>query len=710
MDINIGINGLGRIGKSILIQLLNEKNIKIKVLNILDYDINSLENYLKYDSIHKYSNNFEYKIINKYTIEINNNLIYLFNEKDVTKLNWKDYDIKYVIDSTGQNLTSESLEKYNVDYVIMCAPPKDNTSMYIKGVNSEEYIGEKIVSNSSCTTNSITPLLKILNNKYGIVKCNFTTIHSVTASQTILDKKPNKNNRIYRSYINNIIPYTTGASESIEKLMPEIKGKIKGTSIRVPVNNVSLIDCNIELKKKTSLNDLLKELKNYDNIEINENKLVSSDYITTLCPTIIDSECCMDLNNNEFKLMIWYDNEWSYSNQLIKLLKTMIKKNKNTVKINNKYFIENYNFKNKKVLCRFDYNIPIKNNIITDTYRIDITIPTIKKILKNNPLYLIITTHFGRPKYKDEKYSVKFLQKILEKKIERNIIFLENGFSKKSLEKIINNIDSPFPKIYLMENVRFHEEEINMNDNYKNFINKFCDIYVNDAFGCCHRKHSSIIGFDKILNLYGYTIKKETEILDNILYSNKKKLAIIGGGKMDTKLELIRNLSKKMDTIYICGGNINSILKNNYDDYLEEINNNKANIYFIEDGYKSKSLNDDIFEYSLVNNLYDDEYFYDCGHKSIDTLNYLINNHDIIFWNGVCGVIEKKCYSLSSLDLLNILVNENNKEIIIAGGDTVSFVNNNLSENKNNIKFLSGGGSSVDYLANGTLIGLKQFI
>jgi len=706
---NIGINGLGRIGKCVFLQLLNEPYINIKAINILNYDINQLEKYIKYDSVHKYYNNFNFKIIDDKHISINNNIIRLFNERDAKNINWKSYDITYVVDATGFYLTQEKAKSHNVDYVIMSAPPKDNTPMFVVGVNDEKYNGESIISNASCTTNCITPLLKILNDEYQIIKGNFTTVHATTSSQSIADGQPDKN-RTYRSIFNNIIPHTTGASKAIDVVLPEIEGKIKGTSLRIPTSDVSIVDCNILLNKDTNINEILDKLRDYMNIEVNDLKLISSDFLTTECPTIIDSDCCMELDDNEYKFMIWYDNEWSYSAQLVKMLNKMIDFNNSTIeknKLKYKHFIVTGNFENKRVLCRVDYNVPVdENNNIKDTFRIDTTLPTIKNILKNNPKYLILTSHFGRPKGKEEKYSIHFLIPYLEKVLNQKVVFLEDGFDTKSLEKIEENNNI----IYLMENVRFHWEEQNPTSEFTNLINEFCDIYVNDAFGCCHREHSSIIGFNEKESYYGYTIQQETYLLDTILYANKKKLAIIGGGKMDSKLQLLKYLCKKMDTIYICGGNINSILKGNFDEYLEEISSYKAEIVLMEDGYKAKSIEDKNCIYNDSNELDNDEYFFDCGDKSLNTLEKLINNHDLIFWNGVCGVVEKSNYSIGSIKLLSLL-DKYNKKTIVAGGDSVGFVNNNQKCITNtNIELCSGGGSSIDYLTSGTLVGLKQFL
>ena len=243
--ISVGINGFGRIGKSIFIQLINREDIVVTAINAPNFDIKHIETYLKYDSVHHYDTNFIIDIIDSENFTINGNKIHVLKNRDAKQLDW---NVTYVIDATGSYLTSDKCKDHNVDYVIMCAPPKDNTPLFVYNVNHEKYNGEKIVSNASCTTNCITPVLKFLDNNYTILNGNFTTIHSTTASQTTVDIL-NSNNRTHRGIINNIIPHSTGASGSISELIPSLTDKIFGTSLRVPVSNVSIVDLNVELEK-----------------------------------------------------------------------------------------------------------------------------------------------------------------------------------------------------------------------------------------------------------------------------------------------------------------------------------------------------------------------------------------------------------------------------------------------------------------------------
>ncbi len=702
--ISVGLNGFGRIGKCIFLQLIHNKSIEIKVINAPDFDINKLESYLKFDSVHKYSNDFIIEIIDNNSFKINNKLVYILRNRDAKQLNWRDYKINHIIDATGVYLTQEKAKQHNVDYVIMSAPAKDNTPMFVYGANHNEYNNEKIISNASCTTNSIVPVLRDLINNFGIKTSNFTTIHASTSSQKVVDTA-NSKSRTNRSIFNNIIPHTTGASSSIYKIIPELEGKITGTSVRVPVNNVSLIDLNVELERSTTLNEIFESFSENKFIKVNSDNLVSSDFISTTCPSIIDKNACLDLNNNQFKIMIWYDNEWSYASQLIKLLETI--SNFNT----NSYFIENKSYKNKKVIVRLDLNVPRINNKITDDYRIKSTIPTLKRILNDSPKKLIIMSHLGRPAKHSQEDSLIIVKSKLENYLNEYIEFLPEGLSESTI-KTLNNSKC---RIFLLENLRFHSCETKykniINSNSREILNNLGDCYVNDAFGCMHRDHLSITGILLTDKSYGYLVDNEIKALKMITgnITNSKVLAIIGGGKMDDKISLLLNLSKKVDNIYIAGGNINSIIKNNMNDYLQEISNNKAKITLMEDGLASESLNI-IPSHISTFDLRENKNFFDIGLRSLITLSDLIDKNDIIFWNGTLGVVEDSKYKYGSEMLIQILINainkNKNKKVIIGGGDTGGFVN----KYKHNFTHIStGGGASIEYINNDDLIGLKLF-
>jgi glyceraldehyde 3-phosphate dehydrogenase len=312
----VGLNGFGRIGKCIFLLLLDNERIQIGAINAPDFNMSKLENYLKHDSVHRYAKDFQIEVVNNDCFRVNGRKVHLLRDRNAASLNWAQYNIDTVIDASGCYLTEEKAKQHSVTKIIMSAPAKDNTPLFVYGANHNLYHGESIISNASCTTNSITPILRHLEEKYGIKNANFTTIHASTASQKVVDTAHSKS-RTDRSIFNNIIPHTTGASSSIYKVLPTLQDKVIGTSVRVPVNNVSLIDLNVELDSEISLEKIITGMKTDPYLEVCENNLVSSDFISSKCPSIVDKTACMHLGENRFKLMVWYDNEWSYANQLI---------------------------------------------------------------------------------------------------------------------------------------------------------------------------------------------------------------------------------------------------------------------------------------------------------------------------------------------------------------------------------------------------------
>lgn len=703
--ISIGINGFGRIGKSLFLQLLNNNSIHVAAINAPGFEIKKLNYYLKHDSVHKYSKDFTVELLDDSSFQINGRKTVILDNRSAQQLDWKAYNIYCVADTTGAYLTEEKAKEHNVNYIIMSAPPKDNTPLFVYGGNHEKYANEKVISNASCTTNCIVPVLKHLLDNYGIQHANFTTIHASTSSQSVVDT-PHSNSRTNRSIFNNMIPHSTGASISICKIFPELEGKIRGTSVRVPTNNVSLVDLNVCLEKETTLDELFDRFKDDPYIEIVNENIVSSDFISTTCPCIIDQKASLDLNNNQFKLMIWYDNEWSYANQLIQLINVISNHHRNP------YFIEKQNFHNKEVVLRLDLNVPLLDGKITNDLRITSTLPTIKRILQDSPKRLVLLSHMGRPKGVDPTMSLSIIVKCLEGYLQETVEFLPFGLSDDTLSQIYCSEN----RIFLMENLRFHSEETNYKQMEQttamNVIQMLGNCYVNDAFGCLHRDHLSINGINMKDKAFGYLVDKELKALHKITQSNssEKVLAIIGGGKMDDKLELLKKLSKKVDHIYIAGGNINSLLKNNMSDYLGIIESNKAKITLMEDGLCGTTF-EDIPTYSNTKDLPKKSSFFDIGLKSLNTLYKLLETHDTIFWNGTLGVVENENYKNGSQLLVSMLIQtlkiHPHKTVIVGGGDTGGFVSN---YNHNFTHVSTGGGAAIEYITDEILIGLFQFM
>ena len=329
--VNIAINGFGRIGKNLLRVLLSDKiskeNINVKVINTGNADPESILFSFKYDTLlGTYSNDIEY-IDN--TLYVENYKIKIISQLSPEKINWTEYDVEWVVDCTGKFTKRELAQKHlqaGAKGVLISAPATDEDITIIPGINNNLFDKNrhKIVSLGSCTTNAFAPMIKVLDNKFGIERAFMTTVHAYTNSQALLDLDPEqKDLRKKRAAALNIVPTTTGAMKVADKIFPNLKGKIYGHALRVPVPKVSLIDLSVIIKEKNLLNiDLVNKefelsaqggLKNI--LYYCQEPLVSSDYYCNSYSVVIDS-LLTQVNNNFIKVFGWYDNEWGYSNRL----------------------------------------------------------------------------------------------------------------------------------------------------------------------------------------------------------------------------------------------------------------------------------------------------------------------------------------------------------------------------------------------------------
>ncbi|WP_185850974.1 type I glyceraldehyde-3-phosphate dehydrogenase [Blattabacterium cuenoti] len=330
--IKIGINGLGRIGKLVLMSALNRENITVVSVNDL-VKIEYLAYILKYDSVHGRFQG-EISIINDHYLMINGKKIKVTNEKYPEKLGWKDLNVHYVVESTGLFLTKD-LAKIHLQSgakkVIISAPPKDQSiPMYVMGVNNQ-FIkdDQRIVSNASCTTNCITPIVKVLNDNFVITKGLMTTIHASTSTQKVVDSVSNRDWRAGRSSLNNIIPASTGAADAVGKIIPSLNGKLTGMAFRVPISNVSVLDLTLCLKNNTTYDQIKFCMKKASNTSLKgilgytEESVVSSDFIGDKRISIFDANASIMLSPNFIKVVSWYDNEVGYSTKLVDLIDYM---------------------------------------------------------------------------------------------------------------------------------------------------------------------------------------------------------------------------------------------------------------------------------------------------------------------------------------------------------------------------------------------------
>lgn len=320
----IAINGFGRIGRAAAKIILDKPDLELVAVNDLG-DLPTLAHLMKYDSCYGiYGKEVGY---DENEILVNNKKIQFYSEKDPTKLPWKELGVDVVIESTGIFLTQD-MAKGHIDAgakkVVLSAPAKDETATFVMGVNEKKYAGEKIVSNASCTTNCITPVMKVLEDNFGVEKSLMTTVHSYTADQNLVDG-PHKDLRRARAAAVNIVPTTTGAAKAAFKTIPELEGRFDGLAIRVPTPVVSLADITAVLKEKTTIEDLNKvfikasenDLENI--LTASDEPLVSSDLVMSPVSSIVDLSLTQVVKGDLVKVVAWYDNEWGYSNRLVEL-------------------------------------------------------------------------------------------------------------------------------------------------------------------------------------------------------------------------------------------------------------------------------------------------------------------------------------------------------------------------------------------------------
>ncbi|MBQ2783538.1 MAG: type I glyceraldehyde-3-phosphate dehydrogenase [Alistipes sp.] len=336
-QIKIGINGFGRIGRMVFRAACSQTD-KYQVVGINDLcPVDYLAYMLKYDTMHgKFEGTVDY-CLESNTLIVNGNAIRVTAEKDPAQLKWNEVDAEYVVESTGLFLTAEKAEAHiaaGAKYVVMSAPSKDSTPMFVCGVNTSEYAGQKIVSNASCTTNCLAPIAKVLNDNFGLVNGLMTTVHSVTATQKTVDGPSLKDWRGGRAACGNIIPSSTGAAKAVGKVIPELNGKLTGMSMRVPTLDVSVVDLTVNLAKPATYEEVCAAMKKASEGELKgilgytDEAVVSSDFLGDPRTSIFDATAGIAITDTFMKVVSWYDNEWGYSNKVLDLISVMKAYNK----------------------------------------------------------------------------------------------------------------------------------------------------------------------------------------------------------------------------------------------------------------------------------------------------------------------------------------------------------------------------------------------
>ena len=329
----MGINGFGRIGRLVFRAAMAKDNVEIVGINDL-ISVDYMAYMLRYDTMHgQFKGSIEVK---DGALVVNGHSIRVTAEKDPANLKWNEVGAEYVVESTGLFLTKEKAEahiKAGAKRVVMSAPSKDDTPMFVMGVNNKTYAGQTIVSNASCTTNCLAPIAKVINDKFGMVEGLMTTVHSTTATQKTVDGPSMKDWRGGRAASGNIIPSSTGAAKAVGKVIPALNGKLTGMSLRVPTLDVSVVDLTCTLAKDVTYDEICQAMKEASEGELKgilgytEDAVVSSDFLGDPRTSIFDAKAGIQLSPRFVKVVSWYDNEWGYSNKVLELIEYM-----NTVK------------------------------------------------------------------------------------------------------------------------------------------------------------------------------------------------------------------------------------------------------------------------------------------------------------------------------------------------------------------------------------------
>ena len=330
MTIKVGINGFGRIGRNVLRSAIqNFPDIEIVAINDL-LEPNYLAYMLQYDSVH---GRFKGTVsVEGNTLVVNGKKIRLTAEKDPASLKWNEVGADVVIESTGIFLDKAGGEKHlaaGAKKVIFSAPSKDDTPMFVFGVNDKTYAGQAIISNASCTTNCLAPVAKVLNDRWGIKRGLMTTVHAATATQKTVDGPSNKDWRGGRGILENIIPSSTGAAKAVGVVIPELNKKLTGMSFRVPTSDVSVVDLTVELNTEASYEEICAEMKAQSEgalkgvLGYTTDKVVATDFRGETCTSVFDAEAGIALDKTFIKVVRWYDNEWGYSNKCLEMARVV---------------------------------------------------------------------------------------------------------------------------------------------------------------------------------------------------------------------------------------------------------------------------------------------------------------------------------------------------------------------------------------------------
>ncbi len=587
--VKVAINGFGRIGRQVVSAMVEKgvlgKDIDVVAVVDVSTDADYFAYQLRYDSVH---GRFKGEVTTeKSKPDAKENDVIVVNgdkirclpaPKDLSLLPWKEMGVEIVIESTGLFTESDLARGHlaaGAKKVIISAPGKGvDVKTIVMGVNHDEYDARKhhIVSNASCTTNCLAPVVHVLMKEFGIESGLMTTIHSYTATQKTVDGPSKKDWRGGRAAAMNIIPSSTGAAKAVGEVLPATKGKLTGMAFRVPTADVSVVDLTFRTAKDTSIDEIDKALKNASQtylkgvLGVTSEELVSTDFIHDDRSSIYDAKATLENNlkgeKRFFKVVSWYDNEWGYSMRVVDLALLMAKLGVNKGDDIKTRSIDDLSMKGKRVFMRVDFNVPMEGGKITDDFRVQSAIPTIKKAVDAGAR-VVLASHLGRPAEKgfEAEFSLKPVAEKLSALLGKPVKFVDDCIGDKAKAGVDSLKDG---EVALLENLRFYKGEAANDEKFANQLAALADLYVNDAFGTSHRDAASMTGVPKALKsgVAGYLVQKEVEVINKALKSpGRPFVAVLGGAKVSDKIFVIKNLLNLVDEVLIGGAMAYTFMK-----------------------------------------------------------------------------------------------------------------------------------------------------
>ena len=557
MAIKVGINGFGRIGRNIMRAAMGDRGIDIVAVNDLT-NAETLAHLLKYDSI---LGNLNADISAKGDrITVDKDEFQVLSVKDPAQLPWQSLGVQVVLESTGIFTNRDGAAKHiaaGAKKVIITAPAKGPDVTVVIGVNEDKYdpATHHIISNASCTTNCLAPVAKVLHETFGIRKGWMTTVHSYTNDQQLLDL-PHKDLRRARAAALSIIPTTTGAAAAVGEVLPELKGRLDGISMRVPTANVSVVDLAVLVDKKTSKEDVNAAFKAAADGQAeghpgNQRGPARVDRLPRQPALLNPRRAVHQRHGRRFR------EDPVVVRQRVGLLEPLrgpgaLPRQEGICKLPRS--VKDLDLKGKRVFIRVDFNVPIKNGTIGDDTRIRSSLPTIRYALDQGAT-VILASHLGRPKGKpNPEYSLRPVATQLSQLLDRPVEFAEDSIGDAARTAI--GKAAAGGKVVLLENLRFHPEEEKNDRDFARQLAELADVYVNDAFGSAHRAHASTEGIVHHVKetAAGLLMAAEVEYLGRILESpDRPFVAVLGGAKVSDKLEVIKNLVPRVDALLIGG-------------------------------------------------------------------------------------------------------------------------------------------------------------